>query len=221
MGLSASHAWCRVWQQAVRLHIPSFFFPPCSGRVELGPESPASAPACTLVPLSACLRACPPTGPLLQRQLAELVGLKRGQLEEAAAAVAAEEAALAARQQAVELGHLKQQLAAVQQGQVGGPGCGPAGGSAGRLGKENGGGAGTGAGDLGAASSGGSGGGGQQVGPSAAAAGPRELAGGDELSRLLRERQALLDSGAYRREDALVREMDRRIRQVSLIAESH
>eukprot|EP00887_Chlorella_sp_A99_P007284 scaffold2.g7284.t1 len=133
----------------------------------------------------------------LQRQLAEMVGLKRGQLEAAAAAVAAEEAALAARQQAVQLGALKQELAAVQQGQRGG-GAG-AGDEA--AGKENSG----------------------SVAPLPAAGGappPRKPGGGQELARLLQEREALLDSGAYCRDDPLLRELDRRIRQLTLCAEA-
>lgn len=52
----------------------------------------------------------------LQRQLAEVVGLRREQLDAELVRVAAQEAALAARREAGELGALRQELRGLQAG---------------------------------------------------------------------------------------------------------
>ena len=126
---------------------------------------------------------------LLQQQLAEMVGMKRGQLDAELAKLQAEEAALAARRDACEMGALKQQLHSLQLG------------GGGSSGKEN--------SVEGTSSSGGAGGSGGVL-PGG------QLA--EAVQRLLGERELLLSSGAYSTEEPLIQQLDRRIRECAALA---
>jgi hypothetical protein len=126
---------------------------------------------------------------LLQQQLAELVGMKRGQLDAELAKLQAEEAALAARRDAAEMGALKQQLHSLQ---LGGRGSG----------KEN-----------NAEEKSSSGG----AGDSGGVLPGGQLA--EAVKRLLGERELLLSSGAYSPEEPLIQQLDRRIRECAALAQ--
>ena len=128
---------------------------------------------------------------LLQQQLAELVGMKRGQLDAELAKLQAEEAALAARRDAAEMGALKQQLHSLQ---LGGRGSGS--------GKEN-----------NAEEKSSSGG----AGDSGGVLPGGQLA--EAVKRLLGERELLLSSGAYSPEEPLIQQLDRRIRECAALAQ--
>ncbi len=161
----------------------------------------------------------------LQQQLAELAGAKRRQLDAELAELTAREQALAARRDAAELGELKQQLHALQLSGGAGGGCcssagagGPAGGQAGHM-----------AGSNASAEPGGSSTVLAAAGSSAAGAaesqnkengGGRVLRGqlGQAVQRLLRERELLLDTGAYSPDDPLIAQLDARIRECTALA---
>lgn len=164
----------------------------------------------------------------LQQQLAELAGVKRRQLDAELAALAAREQALAARKDAAELGALQRQLHALQLG--GGAGGADGSGS----GSSGGGPAGGGAGGVGASSGGREPGGlctlpaaaGSAVAGGAASPSKENVGGGQVLcgqlggavQRLLRERELLLDSGAYSPDDPLIAQLDARVRECAALA---
>lgn len=161
----------------------------------------------------------------LQQQLAELAGVKRRQLDAELAELTAREQALAARRDAAELGELKQQLHALRLSGGAGGACGsgantggPAGGHMGRM-----------VGSNGSVEPGGSSTVLAAAGNSAAGAaesqnkengGGRVLHGqlGQAVQRLLRERELLLDTGAYSPDDPLIAQVDARIRECAALA---
>lgn len=160
---------------------------------------------------------------VLQQQLAELAGVKRRQLDAELAALEAREQALAARRDAAQLGALKQELHALQLGgEAGSKRCSggreqlaaTAGGSDGNSGvprAEPGGLYAAAAGAAGAAT----------ASPVKDNGGSQVLQGqlGEAVQRLLRERELLLDSGAYSSDDPLISQLDARIRECAALAQ--